>query len=116
AATLRVLDLLEADNQLRNRLRDNATFFRQGMTAAGFNLVLGEHPIIPVMLGDAKLALQFAQELLEHGVYVIGFSFPVVPYGKARIRTQMSAVHTKEQLEKAIAAFSVVGKQLGVIT
>jgi glycine C-acetyltransferase len=116
AATLRVLDLLEADNQLRTRLRENATYFRQGMTAAGFDLVPGEHPIIPVMLGDAKLASQFAQELLDHGVYVIGFSFPVVPHGKARIRTQMSAVHTKEQLEQAIAAFRLVGKRLGVVS
>jgi glycine C-acetyltransferase len=86
------------------------------MTAAGFNLVPGEHPIIPVMLGDARLASAFAQQLLAHGVYVIGFSFPVVPHGKARIRTQMSAAHTKAQLDQAIAAFTQVGKELGIVS
>jgi len=116
AATLRVLDLLEADNELRVRLSENAGYFRGQMQAAGFNLVPGEHPIIPVMLGDAKLASQFAQQLMDHGVYVIGFSFPVVPHGKARIRTQMSAVHTREHLEKAVAAFKQVGTELGVIS
>jgi len=116
AATLRVLDLLEADDQLRARLQDNAAHFRKDMTAAGFNLVPGEHPIIPVMLGDAKLASEFARRLLQHGVYVIGFSFPVVPHGKARIRTQMSASHTKEQLDQAVAAFSAVGRELGVVS
>jgi glycine C-acetyltransferase len=115
AATLRVIDLLEADNELRERLHDNARLFRNGMTAAGFNLVPGEHPIIPVMLGDAKLASEFSQRLLSHGVYVIGFSFPVVPHGKARIRTQMSAAHTSAHLDKAVAAFTTVGKELGVI-
>jgi glycine C-acetyltransferase len=115
AATLRVIDLLEADNQLKSRLRDNAAYFRAQMSAAGFNLVPGEHPIIPVMLGDAKLASEFAQRLLAHGVYVIGFSFPVVPHGKARIRTQMSAAHTREQLDKAVAAFKTVGAELGVV-
>jgi len=115
AASIRVLDLLEADNRLRAQLQENASYFRAGMQAAGFNLVPGEHPIIPVMLGDAKLASQFAQQLLNHGVYVIGFSFPVVPHGKARIRTQMSAVHTRQHLDKAVAAFTLVGKELGVI-
>jgi glycine C-acetyltransferase len=115
AATLRVLDLLEADSQLRTRLSENASYFREAMQAAGFHLVPGEHPIIPVMLGDARLASQFAQQLLDHGVYVIGFSFPVVPHGKARIRTQMSAVHTREHLEKAVAAFKTVGRELGVV-
>ena len=115
AASLRVLDLIEADNQLRQRLHENAAHFRGQMTAAGFNLVPGEHPIIPVMLGDAKLASGFAQRLLGHGVYVIGFSFPVVPHGKARIRTQMSAAHTKAHLDKAVAAFAAVGRELGVI-
>ena len=85
------------------------------MAAAGFTLVPGEHPIIPVMLGDAKLASEFAQRLLGHGVYVIGFSFPVVPLGKARIRTQMSAGHTKAHLDKAVAAFTTVGRELGVV-
>jgi len=115
AASIRVLDLLESGDQLRKQLHDNATQFRRGMTAAGFDLVPGEHPIIPVMLGDAKVATEFAQRLLAHGVYVIGFSFPVVPHGKARIRTQMSAAHTAEQLDRAIAAFATVGKDLGVI-
>ncbi len=116
AASLRVLDLLEANHELRQRLRENAQYFRQKMTAAGFDLVPGEHPIIPVMLGDAKLASDFAQKLLAHGVYVIGFSFPVVPHGKARIRTQMSAAHTKAHLDKAVAAFTTVGRELGVIS
>jgi len=115
AASVRVLDLLEADDQLRSNLHDNAVFFRERMTAAGFDLVPGEHPIIPVMLGDAQLAAQFAEKLLEHGVYVIGFSYPVVPHGKARIRTQMSAAHTRRHLEKAVAAFVAVGAELGVI-
>lgn len=116
AASLRVLDLLEADSQPRTQLRQNAVYFRERMTAAGFNLVPGEHPIIPVMLGDAKLASTFAQQLLAHGVYVIGFSFPVVAHGKARIRTQMSAAHTRAQLDQAVAAFTQVGKELGVVS
>jgi len=115
AATIRVLDLLEADRELRQRLWDNAAYFRGQMAAAGFQLVPGEHPIIPVMLGDAKLASDFATRLLDHGVYVIGFSFPVVPHGKARIRTQMSAAHTRAHLEKAVQAFTTVGKELGVL-
>jgi glycine C-acetyltransferase len=115
AASLRVLDMLEADNTLRARLWDNAAYFRKGMSAAGFNLVPGEHPIIPIMLGDAKLASEFARRLLDEGVYVIGFSYPVVPQGKARIRTQLSAAHTREQLDRAVAAFSKVGKELRVV-
>jgi glycine C-acetyltransferase len=115
AASLRVLDMLEADTTLRTRLWENAAHFRKGMAAAGFNLVPGEHPIIPVMLGDAKLASDFARKLLDEGVYVIGFSYPVVPQGKARIRTQMSAAHTREQLDRAIAAFTKIGKELHVV-
>ncbi len=115
AASLRVLDLLEGGDDLRRRLWDNAAYFRQRMTAAGFELVPGEHPIIPVMLGDARLAAAFAEKLLAHGVYVIGFSFPVVPHGKARIRTQMSAGHTHEQLDRAVAAFISVGRELGIV-
>jgi glycine C-acetyltransferase len=115
AASLRVLDMLEADTTLRNRLWENAAHFRKGMAAAGFNLVPGEHPIIPVMLGDAKLASDFARRLLDEGVYVIGFSYPVVPQGKARIRTQMSAAHTREQLDRAVAAFTKIGKELRVV-
>jgi glycine C-acetyltransferase len=94
---------------------DNADYFRKGMEKAGFDLVPGHHPIIPVMLGDAKVAQAMSAGLLEKGIYVIGFFFPVVPEGKARIRTQMSAAHTKDQLDKAIAAFTEVGKELGVI-
>jgi glycine C-acetyltransferase len=115
AASIRVLDLLEAGDHLRTQLRANAQHFRRGMSAAGFQLVPGEHPIIPVMLGDARIATEFAQRLLNHGVYVIGFSFPVVPHGKARIRTQMSAAHTPEQLDRAIAAFTEVGRELGIV-
>ncbi len=115
AASLRVLDMLEADTTLRNRLWENAAHFRAGMAAAGFNLVPGEHPIIPIMLGDAKLASEFARRLLDEGVYVIGFSYPVVPQGKARIRTQLSAAHTRDQLDRAVAAFTKIGKELRVV-
>ena len=115
ATSLAVLDLVENDDSLRNTLHDNARYFRDGMTALGFDLKPGEHPIIPVMLGDAKLASEMADLLLEKGIYVVGFAFPVVPKGQARIRTQMSAGLTKEHLDKAIAAFAEVGKQLGVI-
>jgi glycine C-acetyltransferase len=116
AASIRVLDLLEAGDPLRARLWENAAYFREQMSAAGFNLIPGEHPIIPIMLGDARLAAELAQRLLEHGVYVIGFSYPVVPLGKARIRTQMSAAHTRQHLDKAVAAFRQVGTELGVLT
>lgn len=115
AAAVRVIDILEASDELRARLWDNTAYFRAQMTAAGFDLVPGEHPIVPIMLGDAKLASQFAQHLLEKGIYVIGFSYPVVPHGKARIRTQMSAAHRREHLDKAVAAFSEVGRSLGVL-
>ncbi len=115
AASLTVLDLLETSDTLRLRLRANAAHFRAGMTKLGFRLVPGEHPIIPVMLGDAKLASTFADRMLAEGVYVVGFSFPVVPQGQARIRTQMSAAHTQEQLDQAMAAFANVGRSLGVI-
>ncbi len=115
ASTLRVLDLVEAGDELRANLRRNTAHFRTRMHAAGFTIVPGEHPIAPVMLGDAALAAQFAEKLLARGVYVIGFSYPVVPMGKARIRTQMSAGHTIEQLERAIREFIAVGQELGVI-
>ncbi len=115
ATSLKVLDLLESGDTLRKRLRDNATYFREKMTAAGFDLLPGDHPIIPVMIYDAGLASQFADEMLKRGVYVVGFSFPVVPQGKARIRTQMSAAHTKAHLDKAITAFIEVGKELGIL-
>jgi len=115
ATSIRVLDLLESGAELRRRLWDNAHLFRERMTALGFDLKPGAHPIIPVMLGDARLASTMADRLLEEGVYVIGFSFPVVPHGEARIRTQMSAGHTRQHLEHAIAAFEKVGRELKVI-
>jgi glycine C-acetyltransferase len=116
ATSLRVLELLREGDALRRQLTENARFFRERMTAAGFTLVPGEHAIIPVMLGDAALASRMADRLLELGVYVIGFSFPVVPHGKARIRTQMTAAHTREQLERAVAAFAQAGTELGVLS
>ena len=115
ATTLRVLDLVESSDELRANLRRNTAHFRRRMTDAGFTIVPGEHPIAPVMLGDAALAARFAEKLLERGVYVIGFSYPVVPMGKARIRTQMCAGHTLEQLDRAIEGFIAVGRELGVI-
>ena len=115
ATTLRVLDLVESGDELRANLRRNTGHFRRRMTEAGFQVVPGEHPIAPVMLGDAALAARFAEKLLERGVYVIGFSYPVVPMGKARIRTQMCAGHTLEQLDRAIEGFIAVGRELGVI-
>ena len=115
ASSVAVLDLLERDNSLQQQLHENAAYFRAKMTERGFNLKPGEHPIIPVMLGDAKLATMMADKLLERGIYVIGFSFPVVPKGQARIRTQMSAGLTRDHLDKAIDAFTDVGRELGVI-
>ena len=115
ASTLRVLDLIEDGDELRSNLRRNTAHFRRRMTEAGFTIVPGEHPIAPVMLGDAALASKFAEKLLERGVYVIGFSYPVVPMGKARIRTQMTAGHSLEQLDRAIEGFIAVGRELGVI-
>jgi len=115
AASIAVLDLLESSGQLRETLQFNSNYFRQGLTAAGFDLIPGDHPIIPVMLGDAVLAQKMAARLLDEGIYVIGFSFPVVPRGQARIRTQMSAGHTKEHLDRALTAFIKVGRELEVI-
>ena len=115
AASITVLDILEHKSELRQKLKENSLYFREKMSALGFNLVPGNHAIIPVLLGDAKLAQDFAALMLENGIYVIGFFYPVVPMGKARIRTQMSAGHTREDLDKAIAAFEKVGRQLGVI-
>jgi glycine C-acetyltransferase len=113
--SLHVLDLLERGDDLRRQLRTNAVHFRAEMTRLGFNLLPGEHPIIPVMLQEAPLAQEFARRLLEEGVYAVGFFFPVVPRGQARIRTQMSAAHTREDLDLAVAAFARVGRALGVI-
>jgi len=115
ATSIAVLDLLEGDDSLRTKLHQNAAYFRSGMTELGFELKPGEHPIIPVMLGDARLATEMADQLLGHGIYVVGFSFPVVPEGQARIRTQMSAGLTTAHLDHAIAAFGTVGRELGVI-
>lgn len=114
-ASLKALDMVNEGDDLRARLFDNAKRFRSGMSAAGFDLLPGEHPIIPVMLGDAALSQQMASKLMEEGVYVIGFFYPVVPKGQARIRTQMSAAHTPEMIDRAVAAFTKVGKDLGVI-
>lgn len=115
ATAIATLDLVESGNDLRERLRDNSTYFRSQMEAAGFTLAGAGHPIIPVMLGDASLASDMADELLTHGIYVIGFSFPVVPRDQARIRVQMSAAHDREHLDRAIQAFTQVGKKLGVV-
>ncbi|MDH4154548.1 MAG: glycine C-acetyltransferase [Nitrospira sp.] len=116
AGALCALGLVAEGEHLRQQLRANAAFFRQELTKLGFRLVPGEHPIIPVMLGEATLATSMAEALLQEGVYVVGFSYPVVPQGEARIRTQMSAAHTTAQLQRAVAAFSKVGRTLGVIS
>jgi glycine C-acetyltransferase len=105
AASIKVLELIRSAGELRQRLRDNTTFFRAEMTEAGFDILPGEHPIVPVMVGDAALAARMAELMLERGVYVVGFSYPVVPQGKARIRTQVSAAHSKSDLERAVKAF-----------
>ncbi len=115
ATSLEALTMLQESGELRERLHANAARFRAGMEAAGFELAGAGHPIIPVMLGDAKLAAEMADRLLAEGIYVIGFSFPVVPRGQARIRTQMSAAHTPDDIDLAIAAFTRVGKELGVV-
>jgi len=113
--SIAVLDLLSETTELRDQLEQNTIYFRNEMTKAGFDIKLGEHAIVPIMLYDAKLAQDFARELLEEGIYVIGFFFPVVPKGQARIRVQLSAAHTQAHLEKAVAAFVKVGAKLGVV-
>lgn len=115
-ASLAVLDMLRETTALRDQLEFNATYFRKEMTAAGFDIKPGDHPIVPIMLYDAVIAQQFASRLLEEGIYVIGFFFPVVAKGQARIRVQLSAAHTKNHLDRAIAAFTKVGKELSVLT
>ena len=115
AGALAALDVVREGHALRAQLAENAVFWRQGLTDLGFTLKPGEHPIVPVMLGDAKLAGQMADRLLAEGGYVIGFSYPVVPQGQARIRTQMSAALSRDQLEQALAAFARAGRELGVI-
>jgi len=116
AATLKVLDILESSPELREQLHGNARYFRSQMQALGFDLLPGEHPIVPVMLGDAPLAVRLAEQCQADGVYVVAFAFPVVPQGKARIRTQMSAAHTKAQLDRVVQAFGRAGRQLGIIS
>jgi glycine C-acetyltransferase len=115
AASIKVFDMLNESTELRDRVAENTRFFRQAMAEAGFELLEGEHPIVPVMLHDAPLAQKMADELLAEGIYVIGFFYPVVPKGQARIRTQISAAHTREHLEQAVDAFTRVGRRLGVI-
>ncbi len=115
SASLKVLSMLAEGGELRARVKQNSAYFRRRMSEAGFTLAGADHAIIPVMLGDAKLAAEMAEKMLARGIYVVGFSFPVVPKGQARIRTQMSAAHTQQQLDKAIDAFIEVGRELGVI-
>ncbi|MFK8005778.1 MAG: glycine C-acetyltransferase [Saprospiraceae bacterium] len=114
-ASIKVIDLLSSSTDLRDKLEKNALYFREEMTKVGFDIIPGVHPIVPIMLYDAKLSQEFASKLLEEGIYVIGFYYPVVPKEKARIRVQISAGHEMEHLEKAVAAFTKVGKELGVI-
>ncbi len=115
-ASIRVLEMLSETTELRDRLEENTRYFRKAMTDAGFDILPGEHPIVPIMLYDAKLSQQFANRLLDEGIYVIGFFYPVVPQGKARIRVQLSAAHEMSHLRKAVNAFTKVGKELGVIS
>ena len=114
-ASIAVLDMLTETTELRDKLEYNTQYFRTKMTAAGFDIKPGDHPIVPIMLYDAVVAQNFASKLLEEGIYVIGFFFPVVPKGLARIRVQLSAAHKQAHLDKAIAAFTKVGKELGVL-
>jgi glycine C-acetyltransferase len=114
-ASIAVLDLLEQSTALRDTLADNTRYFREAIAQAGFSIKPGEHPIVPIMVFDAVLAQQLAARLLELGVYVVGFFFPVVPKGQARIRVQMSAAHTRADLEFAVAAFAKAGRELGII-
>jgi len=111
----KVFEMLAAAGDLRDQVKENTRYFREEMTKAGFDIKPGVHPIVPVMIYDAKKAQAMATELLDEGIYVTGFFYPVVPQGQARIRTQMSAAHTREHLDQAIAAFTKVGKKLGVI-
>lgn len=114
-ASIKVMELLSGSTALRDKLENNTRWFRSAMTSAGFDIIPGDHPIVPIMLYEAKLAQDFARRLLSEGIYVIGFFYPVVPQGKARIRVQLSAAHEQEHLEKAVAAFTKVGKELGVL-
>jgi glycine C-acetyltransferase len=115
SAAMEALRLVADGEALRGRLRENALFFRSELSRLGFRLVPGEHPIIPIMLGEASLATRMAERLLADGVYVVGFSYPVVPKGQARIRVQMSAAHTRAQLQRAVASFERAGRELGLL-
>ncbi|MDT8450451.1 MAG: aminotransferase class I/II-fold pyridoxal phosphate-dependent enzyme, partial [Wenzhouxiangellaceae bacterium] len=115
AASIKVFEMLDQSGELRARLMENTRFFRHAMTEAGFDIKEGSHPIVPVMLYDAPMAQKMADALLEEGIYVIGFFYPVVPRGEARIRLQISAAHEREHLERAVDAFTRIGKKLGVI-
>ena len=112
--SIAALDMLKASTTLRDQLETNTRYFREKIASAGFSIVPGEHPIVPIMLGDASLASRFADAMLERGIYVLGFSYPVVPKGKARIRTQISAAHTGEELDRAVNAFIEVRDSLGI--
>ena len=114
-ASLAVLDMLSNTSALRDKLWENTSYFRQQITAAGFDIKAGEHPIVPIMLYEAKLAQEFAAKLMEEGIYVIGFFYPVVAKGNARIRVQLSAAHEKHHIDAAVRAFTKVGKELGVL-
>jgi glycine C-acetyltransferase len=114
-ASIKVFEMLATDTELRDRLEANTKYFKKGMKEAGFDIIDGDSAIVPVMLYDAKLSQEMADKLLQKGIYVIGFFYPVVPKDKARIRVQLSAAHTKEHLDKAITAFITVGKELDVI-
>ena len=114
AATIKTIDLLESSTELRDRVHANANYFRKEMEKLGFDLLPGEHPIVPIMLYDAKVAQEFANRMLDKGVYVTGFSYPVVPMGKARVRTQISAGHTKEDLDFAVKCFGEVKQEMGL--
>jgi glycine C-acetyltransferase len=114
AASIKVLDILEESTALRDKLHENTRYFRAELGKLGFDVPKSEHPIVPVMLYDAKIAQEFAAKMLEHGVYVVGFFYPVVPMDKARIRTQVSAAHTKEDLDFAVAAFAAVKAEMGM--
>jgi glycine C-acetyltransferase len=115
AATLKVLDLLEQATELRDRVHANARYFRERMQKLGYDLLPGEHPIVPIMLGEAPIAVRLAERMQADGVYVVAFSYPVVPHGKARIRTQLSAAHTTEQLDRVVQAFERAGRDLKII-
>jgi glycine C-acetyltransferase len=116
AASIACVDLLSGTTELRDRLEANTQRFRTAMTEAGFAIKAGDHPIVPIMLGEARLATEMANRLLREGIYVIGFSYPVVPKGQARIRVQISAGHESDHIDRAVAAFTDVGRQLGVIS